>query len=88
MMAMSRMSGVLVLLRSSWNLLFAAMLMLLALSMSGCNHNPPLPCEPLPPVSMPVTVSQPPKVSYSLQAQGLYKQWSQTLTNASATSPP
>lgn len=65
---------------------FAATTIFLVALLTACGSPAPLPCEPLPTTSPPATVSQPPRVPYSMKVESYFKKSAETLTNASVTS--
>ena len=72
-------------LRRAGLLACAVMLTGLALSLTACGHNPPLPCALLPPPSMPAWTEPAPSVSYSISAAQRIKSWGQQLTGSPPT---
>jgi len=63
-------------------------LMGLSLSLLGCNHNPPLPCEPLGSPLKPALSQPMPSVSYQLSAANDIRRWQEMLKATSQTSKP
>lgn len=67
---------------------FAAMLMLLALLLSGCQTPPIRPCEPPPPPMRPPLQQPLPESSYLNAAQANIEAWQKRLTDTPAISKP
>ena len=67
---------------------FAWTLMLLALLLTGCGHQPTLPCETQPSPKMPALSEPLPSVSYSISVGERIKNWGLSLTGTPQTSKP
>jgi hypothetical protein len=61
-------------------IVFGWMLLALVVFLSGCATHLPVPCEPLPLISMPVPPKSLPSVSYSLEVQTWLEGLQQKLT--------
>lgn len=67
---------------------FAAMLLLLLTLLGGCATPAPPPCEPLPPIPLPVVASSPPTTSYSQMVADFFKRSQEMLISVSANDKP
>ena len=69
-------------------LVLGAMLLLLLTLLGGCATPAPPPCEPLPPIPLPVVASSPPTTSYSQMVADFFKRSQEMLINASQSVKP
>ncbi len=76
-------------LRKMWHaharLLYAGMLTVPVMLLTGCAHNQKQPCKAPEVVTMPALSQPMPKQSYSLSAQQSFKRWQGMLTDTPAT---